>query len=58
MPENPLADRLDRALDALLRGAGDGAPGGIADAEVTPLLQVAARLRDLPRPDFRARLKS
>jgi PhnB protein len=52
MPKRPIHDLFDEALDAMLAGA------STADAEFAPLLEIARQLQDLPRPDFKARLKS
>jgi uncharacterized glyoxalase superfamily protein PhnB len=49
-------EQLDLALDALLLRPSDAQPP--ADAELAPLVVVAAQLRDLPREDFRIRLKA
>jgi PhnB protein len=49
-------EQLNRAVDALLLRA-DGKPPKV-DASVEPLVRVAADLRDLPREDFKIRLKS
>jgi|HubBroStandDraft_6_1064221.scaffolds.fasta_scaffold52950_3 PhnB protein len=49
-------EQLNRAIDALYARA-DGRPPKF-DAGVDPLVQVAAELRDLPREEFKARLKS
>ena len=49
-------EQLNRAVDALLARA-DGKPAKV-DANVEPLVRVAADLRDLPRETFRTRLKS
>jgi PhnB protein len=47
---------LNRALDGLLAGADGRPPQG--ERKLAPLVQVAADLRDLPREEFRTRLKS
>jgi PhnB protein len=49
-------EQLNRALDAVLARV-DGKPPKV-DASVEPLVRVAANLRDLPREEFKARLKS
>jgi PhnB protein len=49
-------EQLNRAVDALLARA-DGKPAKV-EASVEPLVRVAADLRDLPREDFKMRLKS
>ena len=56
MAEPNLIEHLDRAIDALLAHR-DSAPPA-AEREVAALLALAADLRDLPRADFKARLKS
>jgi PhnB protein len=49
-------EHLNRAVEVLLARA-DGKPAKV-DASVEPLVRVAAGLRDLPREEFRVRLKS
>ncbi|MGA8618418.1 MAG: VOC family protein [Candidatus Sulfotelmatobacter sp.] len=49
-------EQLNRAVDALLARA-DGKPPKV-EASVEPLMLVAADLRDLPREEFKTRLKS
>jgi PhnB protein len=49
-------EQLNRAVDALLTRT-DGKPPKV-EAGVEPLVRVAADLRDLPRKEFKARLKS
>jgi PhnB protein len=49
-------EQLNRAVDAMFTGA-DGRPAK-TDAAIEPLVRVAASLRDLPRDEFKARLKS
>src|SRR5271169_2037612 len=49
-------EQLNRAVEVLLTRA-DGRPAKV-DAAVEPLVRVAADLRDLPREEFKARLKS
>jgi PhnB protein len=49
-------EQLNRAVDALLART-DGKPTKV-DAAVEPLVRVAADLRDLPREEFKKRLKS
>jgi PhnB protein len=51
-PARGLAEQLDRALQAMLAGR---TPAPLA-AGLTPLLQIAAGLRGLPRAEFKARL--
>lgn len=50
-----LIEKVDQAVEALL--AQPGAMVSPEDAEVASLLSVAAELHNLPRPEFRARLK-
>ncbi len=49
-------EQLNRAVEALLART-DGKPPKV-DAHVEPLVRVAADLRDLPREEFKLRLKS
>ncbi len=49
-------EQLNRAVDALLAST-DSKPAKV-DANVEPLLRVAADLRGLPREEFKTRLKS
>jgi uncharacterized glyoxalase superfamily protein PhnB len=53
LPEQ--VELLDQAVEALISGR-ESAPSP-GDTEIGPLLHIAAELRDLPRADFRARLK-
>ncbi|HEY2011982.1 MAG TPA: VOC family protein, partial [Bryobacteraceae bacterium] len=53
MPERSLTDRLDDALQAMLRS--EEPPAG---QDLGPLLALAQDLRGLPRDDFKARLRS
>src|SRR6266542_1468565 len=57
MSEVVLAEQLEQAINAMLRDPG-AAPPAAADQRMSELLGIAAELRDLPRQDFRARLKS
>jgi PhnB protein len=50
-----LIEQLDQALDAVI--AHHEAPLPAGDAEIQPLLRIAVELRDLPRREFRVRLK-
>ncbi len=50
-----MVDRLDQAVTELL--AHPGTTGTSRDPELTSLLRIAAGLRDLPREDFKIRLK-
>jgi len=51
-----LIDQLDSAIEAVL--ANPDAPPPRVDTRVAAQLRIAAALRDLPRPDFKARLKA
>src|SRR3989449_11151080 len=51
-----LIEQLDGAVEAII--ANPGAPIPSVDASVAALLRVAAELRELPRADFKARLKA
>src|SRR5882724_474840 len=51
-----MIDRLDQAVTELLANPGTQGPSG--DPELTSLLRIAAGLRDLPREDFKIRLKN
>ncbi|HXW89770.1 MAG TPA: VOC family protein [Terriglobales bacterium] len=55
MDKPSLAEQLDRALQAVLTGQGGEL---VADDRLAPLLRMVHRLRDLPRPEFKASLKS
>ena len=52
----PEFEQLDRAIEAMLAGA-EAEPRG-TDPSLAPLLRIAAELRDLPRENFKARLKT
>ena len=56
MSEVELTDQLDQAIAAMLRNP--RAPLTTADPEIVELLSVAAELRDLPRAEFKSRLKN
>ena len=56
MPKRSLNQQLDQAVQALLSRPDSLLPA--AEAELAPLLSVAADLRDLPRKEFREQLKS
>src|SRR5690349_21305743 len=55
MAERPLTDRLNAAVDAIVRRA--DATGALRDPELAPLARVAADLRHYPSPHFKARLR-
>jgi len=54
MPKHSMIEQLDKGVQALLTSP-DTTPQ--VDSSLAPLLQIAARLRDLPREEFKARLK-
>lgn len=56
MADQPLIDRLDGAIDALI-ARGD-ASGSLRDQELAPLARVAADLRHYPNRDFTMRLRA
>ena len=56
MPKRSLADQLDQAVTQLL--AARVVTVQSADPELLPLLHIAAELRQLPREDFKERLKA
>jgi PhnB protein len=55
MAKRPLNEQLDLAVEALMAERGSG-PSDL-DSRVAALLEVAGQLRDLPREEFRNRLK-
>jgi PhnB protein len=55
-PDTKQIEQLNKAVDAMLSRADGKAPKVAAGIE--PLLRIAAGLRDLPRENFKARLKS
>ena len=55
-PNKAMIDRLDQAVTELLAAPKAKLQSG--DPELLPLLRIAAELRQLPREDFKARLKS
>src|SRR5262249_50777604 len=56
MPERSLASQLEELVAALL--ARTDAAQLLPGPELAPLLRIAQDLRDLPRKNFKARLKS
>jgi PhnB protein len=52
-----LQEKLNRAVDAML-ASGGFAPATTADAELAPIVRVAAELRGMPRENFKATLKA
>src|SRR5258707_8289003 len=56
MSEVALTEQLDQAIEAMIRNP-DALPGD-ASPEIFELLGLAAELRDLPRKDFKMRLKN
>ncbi|HXR14646.1 MAG TPA: VOC family protein [Terriglobales bacterium] len=55
MPRRSLIEQLDEAVQGLIDNPGAPLPRG--DAGVNSLVRVAAELRDLPREEFKIRLK-
>jgi PhnB protein len=56
MPRRSLIEQLDDAVEGLIRNPGAPLPGG--EAGVSPLVRISAELRDLPREDFKMRLRN
>jgi PhnB protein len=56
MPKRSLIEQLDDAVQAII--AHPHAPLPSVNARLAPLVRIAAELRDLPRQNFKARLKS
>src|SRR6478672_10635859 len=56
MSELELTQQLDQAIDAMM-AAGGALPADV-DEHVAELLSIAVTLRDLPREDFKARLRN
>ena len=56
MPRRNLFDQLDEAVQGLIGDPRAALPLG--DAGVGPLVRIAAELRDLPREDFKMRLRN
>jgi len=56
MPRRSLSEQLDAAVQVMIASPGASLP--LVDAGVTPLLRLASELRDLPRSNFKARLKT
>ena len=54
MSKRTLVEELDQAVESLLRNP--GAPLPPVDAQIAPLVQLAAELRDLPNAGFQSRL--
>jgi protein TonB len=48
-------EKLDQAIDQMLASSDAGLPA--VDGEIAELAQLAAELRDLPRPNFKSRLR-
>lgn len=57
MAKRTLADRLDESISQMLAAEARGWMPPGKDRRVAPLAQLAADLRDLPRPGFKQRLK-
>jgi uncharacterized glyoxalase superfamily protein PhnB len=53
MPDRPLSEQLDQAIDGVLAGAKQAES---ADPTLSSLVQIAGRLRDLPDDGFKTRL--
>jgi len=53
MPERPLVDQLDDAIQSLLAGS-----EASLSRDLEPYVAIAGALRDLPRPSFKIRLKA
>jgi PhnB protein len=58
MPERSLIDQLEQVLHALLAGSDAAQLRTELDPSLGPLMPVAEGLRDLPRENFKTRLKS
>ena len=58
MPERSRADQLDQAIQAMLARPAGSQPDHEPDPADAPLLRLAHDLRDLPRENFKTRLKS
>jgi hypothetical protein len=56
MPKRSLSDQFNQAVQALLARPDSLLPS--VEAERAPLVSLAAGLRDLPRDEFKLRLKS
>jgi PhnB protein len=56
MPKRSLTDQLDQAIERMLARPDDELPQ--VDGSLAPLLQIARQLRELPRENFKPRLKS
>jgi PhnB protein len=56
MPRRSLIEQLDDAVQELIGNPGAPLPRG--DARVSPLVRLATELRDLPRANFKMRLKN
>ena len=58
MPKRSPAEQLDRVIDAMLRSLPAEPGQGSPSHALNRLMPIARTLRDLPRPDFKAALKS
>src|SRR5438045_8192722 len=56
MPKRSLTDQLDQAIERMLARPHGELPE--VDGSLAPLLQIASELRELPREEFKAHLKS
>ncbi len=55
MPDRPLVEQLDQAIEWILAGA---APAAGSGPDLAAMEQIAGALRDLPAPGFKTRLKT
>src|SRR5712675_1277931 len=55
MSDTPLMDQLDEEIDAVLA---TGRERAVSDPAVAELLSLAAELRTIPRPGFKAKLEA
>ena len=56
MAKGKLIEQLDDAVEAIV--AKPDAPIPVSDPRLAAILRIAGELRDLPRADFRSRLKA
>ena len=56
MPRRSLSEQLDEAVQLVIGSPGAPLPSG--DAGVSPLVRLAVELRDMPREDFKIRLRN
>jgi uncharacterized glyoxalase superfamily protein PhnB len=55
MPERPLAEQLNQAIESVLAGA---VPAAGDDTQLAALAEIVGRLRDMPAKGFKTRLKN